>query len=46
MATYLLAADAAGDVATVRHHTKTGRPLGDAEFLAWVEQATGRRFAR
>ncbi len=42
-ATYLLANEAANDVATLRHHTKTGRPLGDAEFLAWVEQTTGRR---
>jgi putative transposase len=34
-----------GDDATIallRRHTKTGRPLGDEAFMAFIEQQTGR----
>ena len=32
--------------ALFERHERTGRPLGDAEFIARLEQATGRELAR
>jgi hypothetical protein len=43
MAEYLLAPEASDDIPLLRHHTKTGLPWGDAEFLAWIEHTCGRR---
>ena len=30
----------------LEHHSRTGRPLGDREFLERLEQVTGRRFLK
>jgi putative transposase len=39
----LASAQASEEADLVRHHTKTGRPLGTAGFIAKIESALGRR---
>ena len=42
---YLEADESQAALATIRHNTHTGRPLGSAEFLRAVEGQTKRRLA-
>jgi putative transposase len=39
---FLLPLDGEDDLARLRKHERTGRPLGSEEFLRRVESATGR----
>jgi putative transposase len=43
---YLSETDREADLALLRLHERTGRPLGDAAFLEHLEQRTGRRLRR
>jgi putative transposase len=42
---YMSAKESSGDIGTLRQCTHTGRPLGSAEFVSSLEQATSRLLA-
>jgi len=43
---YLQTSDSDSQLATIRKHAKTGRPIGSKDFLSGLEQLTGRSLSK